>query len=41
MFREVHPTAHVDIPEGTVRDFVTKYLSENGRHNQIISEFFY
>ena len=29
--REVHPTARVDIPAGTVREFVTEYLSENGR----------
>ena len=38
IFREVHPTARVDILAGTVREFVTKYLSENERCYQIIDE---
>ena len=37
--REVHPTARVDILEGTVREFVTEYLSENGWCNQILVNF--
>ena len=36
--REVHLTARVDIPAGTVRYFVTEYLSENRWRNQIISK---
>ena len=33
-----HPTAHVDIPAGTVGDFVTHYLAENGRRIEIIGK---
>ena len=38
IFREVHPTAPVDILDGTVREFVTDYLAENGRPIVIIGE---
>ena len=36
--REVHPAARIDIPAGTIRDYVTKYLSANGQRNKIIGE---
>ena len=29
--REVHPTAQVDVGAGTVEQFSTKYLDDNGR----------
>ena len=35
---ELHPAVRVEIPAGTVRESFTKYLSLNGRRNQIISE---
>ena len=35
---EVHLTAHIEIPDGSFGEFVTKYLSVNGRLNQIIGE---
>ena len=38
IFREVHPKSHVEIPDETVGEFVTEYLSENGRRNHIIGE---
>ena len=38
IYREVHPTACVDIPYGTVGAFVTNYLAENGRLVEIIGE---
>ena len=38
IFREVHPTVRVDIPSGTVGEFVTENLSENGWCNQIFGE---
>ena len=31
-------TAHVEIPDGIFEEFVTYYLSENGRRNHIIGE---
>ena len=37
---EVNPTAYVEIPDGTFREFVTKYLAENGRWIQIIGELY-
>ena len=37
--RKVHPAARVEIPAGTVREFVTDYLSENEKRNYIIGEF--
>ena len=40
IFREVHSIARMDIPDGTNGEFVTDYLSENGRHDQIIGELF-
>ena len=36
--RKVHPTASVDIPAGTLGEFVTNSLSRNGWHNQAIGE---
>ena len=39
IFRKVHPTARVDIPDENVREFFTKYLRKNGRRNHIIGEF--
>ena len=38
--REVYPTERVEIPDGTVGEFFTEYLSENGRRNQIIGELY-
>ena len=35
---EVHPTARIDIPAGTVGFFFTEYFSENGQRNCIIGE---
>ena len=36
----VHTKERIEILSGTVGEFVTEYLSENGRHNQIIGELF-
>ena len=36
--REVHPTAQLEVVTGTVGEFVTNYVSENGRRNQIIGK---
>ena len=36
--REVFPTARIDIPAGTIIEFVTEYLSADGRCNRIIGE---
>ena len=36
--REVHPTARIDIPDWSVGEFITEYLSKNGRCNRIIGE---
>ena len=33
---EVHPTEHVEVTAGTIGDFVTDYLAENGRRIEII-----
>ena len=33
---EAHPTARVEIPYGTVGEFVTNYLAENGLQITII-----
>ena len=35
---KVHTEAHVDIPDGTVGEFVTEYISKNGQRNHIIGE---
>ena len=35
---EVHPTAHVEGTTGTVGEFFTNYLSENGRQIKIIGQ---
>ena len=37
---EVHPYARIELPDGTVWGFVTDYISENGRRNQIIGGLF-
>ena len=36
--REVHPKERVEILSGTVGEFVTEYIRENGLHNHIIRE---
>ena len=36
IYREVHTYALIEIPTVTVGEFVTEYISENGRRNQII-----
>ena len=36
--RKVQPTACIEIPAGTVGEFITEYLSENRLQNQIIGE---
>ena len=36
IIRKFHPTARVELPAGTVREFVTNYLAENGRQIKII-----
>ena len=36
--QKVHPTAHVEVPAGTVGDFVTNYLDENGCQIKIIGQ---
>ena len=33
---KVQPTAGIDIPAETIRQFVTEYLSDNGWHNRIL-----
>ena len=33
---EVHPTAQVEVIDGTIEEFVTDYLAKNGRKIQII-----
>ena len=33
---KVHPTAQIEVIAGTIREFVTNYLAENGRRIQII-----
>ena len=38
IYREVHLTARVDIPAGTVGEFFTGYFIENVQHKQIIGE---
>ena len=38
MIRKVHPTALVEVTDGTVREFVTNYLDENGRRIHIIGK---
>ena len=35
---EVHPAAQVEVITGTVKEFLTDYLSENGRRIQIIGQ---
>ena len=35
---EVHPTAQVEVVSGTIREFVTNYLPENGQKIQIIRQ---
>ena len=36
--REVHPTAHVEVLDGPIGEFVTDYLAENGRQILIIGQ---
>ena len=38
MSRKVHPTAQVEVTDGTVGEFVTNYLDKNGRRIQIIGQ---
>ena len=40
IFPEVHPTAHIEIPAGILGEFVTDYISENGRWIAIIVQLF-
>ena len=40
IFRKVHPTARVEIPDGTVGDFFTNYIAENGCQIGIISKIY-
>ena len=35
---KVHPTVQVEVPAGTVGEFVNNYLAENGRRIQIIGQ---
>ena len=35
---KVHPTAQIEVIAGTIREFVTNYLAENGRRIQIIGK---
>ena len=35
---KVHPKAHVEVPAGTIREFVTDYLYENGHEILIIGK---
>ena len=36
--RDVNPTARVDIPPGTDREFITEYLTNNGGRIIIIGQ---
>ena len=36
---KVHPTTQVEVISGTVREFMTHYLAENGRRIPIIGKF--
>ena len=38
IYPKVHPTARIDIPSGTIEEFITKYLSDNRCRNWIIGE---
>ena len=38
IFLKVHPTAGVEVPAGTIREFVTNYLDENGFQIMIIGQ---
>ena len=38
MLREVRPTEQVDVSAGTVGQFLTNYLAENGRIIRILSQ---
>ena len=38
IYHKVHPEARLEIPAGTVRELVTDYLAENGRHIPIIGK---
>ena len=38
IIREVNPTSRVEVIAGTVGEFVTNYLAENGRIIQIIGQ---
>ena len=38
IYRKVHPTVWVEIPTGTVVEFITKYLTGDGWRNNIIGE---
>ena len=37
---KVHPTARVDVTDGTMGEFVTDYPAENGRRINIIGQIF-
>ena len=37
-FPRSYPTARVEVPDGTVGEFVTDYLTENGRQTLIIGQ---
>ena len=34
----MHPSARIEIPDVTIGEFITKYLSANGRRNRISEE---
>ena len=38
IIRGVHPTAHVEFPDGTVGEFLTDYLAENGHLIEITGQ---
>ena len=40
IIRKVRPTLQVEVPAGTVREFVTNYLAKNGRRIHIIGKIF-
>ena len=38
LVRNVYPTGRVEIPTGTVREFITEYLTPDGWKNKIIGQ---
>ena len=38
IFCKVHPYARIEILDGTVGEFSTDYISENGRRNKVIGK---